>query len=296
MEILPGVHQLCQDMTPVYPGVVTTINLVAGSRLAVVDTGIPQSAQSLVLPYLAKLGRRPDEIAAIVITHGHGDHLGSNEELKRLSGAPIMVHEGDAANLDRQGRWVDTVYNPGPADVRLKAGDVVEAGDVRLEIVGLPGHSPGSIGVYLRSQGVLFTGDSLQGLGTTSQNLAFYNDPDAYVASVEKALGMDVAHLVPAHVYAPATAAHIHGPDVRRFLEVSLEFALGLDALILGVLRQAREPLTPAAVADPICARYGMGPRTGMATMTVSAHLKRLAALGEVRVAGEGLNATYSPV
>ena len=294
MEILPGIHQLGQDMTPVHPGTLTAINVVAGSRLAIVDTGIPESAGSLVLPYLARLGRRPDEIAAIIVTHGHGDHFGSNQELKRLSGAPIMIHEADAPSLERLAHWRDTSYNPGPADVRLRDGQVIEVGDRRLEIVHLPGHTPGSIGVYLRDQGVLFSGDALQGLGTDVQHLALYTDPDAYVATVEKALRMGIEHLVPAHAYRPYTESHIHGPDVRRFLEVSLEFALGLDAVILDVLRQARQPLTPSATADQVCARYGTGSTTGMATTTVNAHLRRLAARGQVGAVGEGLEATYT--
>ena len=102
MEILPGIYHLKQDLAPVYSGTWTTANIVADDRLAIVDTGVPATVPELVLPCLAAAGRRPDELAAIVITHGHGDHFGGNEELKRLSGAPIMAHELDAPRSEER--------------------------------------------------------------------------------------------------------------------------------------------------------------------------------------------------
>lgn len=293
MEILPGLYHLKQDLFPVHPNTWTTINVVVGERLAIVDTGVPESAESLVLPCLARIGRSPTDVAAIVNTHGHGDHVGSNESLKRLSGASIMIHEADAPSLDRTGAWLETKYNPGPADVRLVEGDLIDLGGCSLEVVHLPGHTPGSIGLLLRAESALLTGDSLQGLGTSVQHLAFYNDPDAYVASLEKVLRLDVQHLALAHAYGPYSESHLHGADVKAFLETSLRFALGLDAVILEVLRRSGEPLRPGEVADEVCRRYGTDGTTGMATATVAAHLRRLEAHGEVAAAESGAGLAY---
>ncbi len=147
MEILPGIFHLKQDLAPVHAGTWTTANVIASDQLAIVDTGVPATAPELVLPCLAGIPRDPAELTAIINTHGHGDHFGSNQELKRLSGARIMIHELDAPSLDQPKRWVDTPYHPGPADVRLHEGDVIDLGRRKLEIVHLPGHTPGSIGV-----------------------------------------------------------------------------------------------------------------------------------------------------
>ncbi len=284
MELLPGVHHIQQDMAPVHPGVPTTINIVVGSAgIAIVDTGIPTSAREKILPYVAKLGRRAQDIVAIVNTHAHGDHLGSNLELKRASGAPIMAHELDAPALSREHQWGGPTFTAGPADRSLRDGEVIDLGDRELEVVHLPGHSPGSMGLFLRDQNALFTGDSLQGIGTAVAPLAFYQDPDRYVGSVRRALSLDVEHLLMAHPYYPAADTHVHGPDVRAFLETSLEFALGLDQLLLGVLRAAASPQDPASVADQICAHYGRGKTERMSTATVTAHLERMARNGTIR-------------
>jgi len=288
MEILPGIHHLKQDLSPDYPGFWTVISVVVGERVAVIDTGVPGSVESLILPCLAKLGRQPTEIAAIVNTHGHGDHIGGNGTLKGLSGAPIMIHEADAANLDQPGIWSGVLYVAGPADVRLRDGDVIDLGNRQLEVVALPGHSAGCIGVYLQDEGVLFTGDSLQALGSDVQHLAFYTDPDAYAASLERALELGVQHLVPGHAYLPYVESHLHGAEVRRFLEISIEFARGLDAMLLRLLRETNRPATAVALADQVCVAYGTSGTTVMATATVAGHLDRLVARGEVsRTAGE---------
>ena len=295
MEILPGVHHLKQDLAPVFPGTWTTVNLVEGERLAVVDTGMPDTVETLILPYLERIGRSPREIAVIAITHAHGDHFCGNEDLKRLSSAPIAVHELDASRLAESVHAFGRDIRPGPADKLLREGDVLDLGGRALEVVHLPGHTAGSCGFYLRDSAALFTGDALQALGTVSQHLAFYTDPDAYVATLRKVLAMEVEHLVPSHAYLPFEESYLHGPDVRRFLEVSLELALGLDDRILGALGDICQPATAEVLADVICRQLGWDGATDMAEMTVSAHLGRLAALGRVR-ADEGDPPAYSPV
>lgn len=284
MEILPGIHLLQQDMAPVHPGVPTTINLVVGDgKLAVIDTGIPSSARDLILPYLDRLGRLPTDIVAIVNTHGHGDHLGSNLALREVSAAPLMIHELDAPLLLKEHRWGGPTFLAGPADRKLRDGEVIRVGSREIEVVALHGHSQGAIGLFLRKERVLFSGDALQGLGTAVAPLAFYRDPDAYVHSVERALQLGVEHLLMAHPYYPATDTHLHGRDVQRFLEKSLEFALGLDAVLLDVLKREGAPKDAIGVANLVCARYGRGETNGMSTATVEAHLERLASRGAIR-------------
>lgn len=295
MEILPGVHHLKQDLAPVFPGTWTTVNVVEGERLAVVDTGTPDTVETLILPYLARIGRTPRDVAVIAITHAHGDHFCGNEELKRLSGAPIAAHELDAPALAKPNHWLDLDVHPGPADRLLREGDVLDFGGRALEVIHLPGHTPGSCGYYLRDSATLFTGDALQALGTVSQHLAFYTDPDAYVASLRKVLAMGVEHLVPSHAYLPFEESHLHGADVGRFLEISLDLTLGLDDRILGALAEAGGSATAAGLADRVCRQLGWDDATNMAEMTVAAHLSRLAARGTVRAEG-GEPPAYSPI
>jgi hydroxyacylglutathione hydrolase len=86
-------------------------------------------------------------IELIVITHGHMDHLMVLEELGNALVAEIAVHEGDAGML------------PVKADRLLEDGEVLECGNLKLEVLHTPGHTPGSI--CLRVDGYLISGDTI---------------------------------------------------------------------------------------------------------------------------------------
>src|SRR5918999_2837963 len=64
-------------------------------RLTVVDTGVPTSWSSF-LDAVQRIGRKPDDVEAVVLTHGHFDHLGFAERARRELGVPVYVHEKDA--------------------------------------------------------------------------------------------------------------------------------------------------------------------------------------------------------
>ncbi|MDO8964860.1 MAG: MBL fold metallo-hydrolase [Coriobacteriia bacterium] len=106
-------------------------------------------------------------VGAVVLTHGHFDHLGAASRLIAETGAPFAVSVRDAASV------TDAVANGGmlfgfddvaPEPQRLLAeGDLVEAGQVRLRVLGTPGHTPGSICLMAEAAGQthLFSGDTL---------------------------------------------------------------------------------------------------------------------------------------
>ena len=277
-EILPGVYHVKQDLAPLFPGTWAAINVVVGQHVAIVDTGLP-GGDTLVWPVLEALGRQPTDVVAIINTHFHGDHTGSNGALRSRSGARIMIHALDAPRLGSGELEGPTA---GPADVELADGARIDLGDRELQIVHLPGHTPGSIGIYMPDVQALFTGDSLQARGTAVQYIASYADPDAYTASVRRALDMPIEHLVPGHAFAPFEDSHVHGADVRRFLDISLAHALEMDALIMQVMRTAGAPLDAASVAAGACAHFGFNRTSPMAIGTVEAHLRRLLATGQV--------------
>ena len=264
-EILPGVFHLKQDLAPYWPGEWSAINVVVGQQIAIVDTGIP-GGEALVWPLLADLDRSPSDVVAIVNSHFHGDHTGSNGALRTRTGGQIMIHAQDA---DRLGSGEIEGPSAGPADVLLDDGDVIDLGDRELRIVHLPGHTSGSIGVYLPDAKALFTGDSLQARGTAVQYIASYGDPASYAASVQRAMALDLEHLVPAHVFVPFSDSHLQGADVQRFLEISLAHAQELAHLI--------DTLAPdaASIAAQLCAHYGHAGPSPMAIATVEAHLRQ---------------------
>ena len=108
----------------------------------VIDPGLEPD---LILDVLAEHGMTP---AAILNTHGHADHIGGNEAMKRaFPDAPIVIGELDAVMLTDPMANLSAVFGAPvispPADATVKEGDVIEHAGIPLEVRHIPGHSPG---------------------------------------------------------------------------------------------------------------------------------------------------------
>ena len=122
---------------------------------------------------LELLGRHKLTVKAIVSTHAHIDHVGGLHKLRQYTGAPVMMHRNDVPLY--QGMEVQAAFlgvptpETGEIDQLLTDGDVVQWGSLAAQVMHTPGHSPGSISLYL-PQGAqkltsgkpqLFAGDTL---------------------------------------------------------------------------------------------------------------------------------------
>ena len=131
------------------------------SAVLVIDPGLEPE---LILDFLRERGFTP---AAILNTHGHADHIGGNRALKEtFPDAPLLIGANEArlltdANANLSAPFGMPVTSP-PADRLLREGDVVEEAGIRLEVLDLPGHSPGHVVfLYRDAPNVVFGGDVL---------------------------------------------------------------------------------------------------------------------------------------
>jgi glyoxylase-like metal-dependent hydrolase (beta-lactamase superfamily II) len=127
----------------------------------VIDPGLEPE---LILDCLARHGLTP---AAILNTHGHADHIGGNEALKRaFPAAPLVIGEGDAIMLldawaNLSALFGQPITSPA-ADRVVREGEVVDYAGIAFEVLDIPGHSPGHVAfVHHETSCQVFGGDVL---------------------------------------------------------------------------------------------------------------------------------------
>jgi len=112
------------------------------------------------------------EIAYVLITHAHFDHIGGIAEVVAATDAELAIHPEERPILEAGGgaaRWGLQFKPSPPPDVALSDGQVLEVGELNLKVLLTPGHSPGGVTFYEEEEGVAFVGDVLfsSGVGRT---------------------------------------------------------------------------------------------------------------------------------
>ena len=163
----------------------------------------PGDEPDRILEALSESGFHP---VALVHTHAHFDHMGCSALLKRITGAPILLHEGDRPlyhNLLEQGQMFGlTMDAPGIVDRLLVHGDRIACGKNELEVLHTPGHTPGSLCFRIACEDgdVLFSGDTLFRRSIGRTDLWGGSTPQILVSIKERLLTLPGAlRVIPGH-------------------------------------------------------------------------------------------------
>lgn len=167
------------------------VSLICGQEICLIDTGV-LSSHELIFEYIRQTGRRPEEISTLVLTHSHPDHIGSAKIIKESTGCEIVAHSAEKQwieSIDKQyaARPVPGFYSlvnsSVEVDKTVQEGEIISLGDdLKLKVIHTPGHSPGSISLYVEPDKVLISGDVIPVPG----EMPIYDDPLILIESIRK--------------------------------------------------------------------------------------------------------------
>lgn len=199
-----AIERLTPDLH-VIPGLVNVYVLETLDGLAVLDTGFP-GRERKILDGVRAIGRQPNDVRHIILTHCHPDHIGSAAALQRETGAAVWAHPVDAPLIEAGITGRRPMYaSPGLRNrimVKLLGGPVKQVEPVKvdrlldegdspdfapdLKTFHLPGHSAGQIGfLWERNGGILFPADACLNRGGLKRTLAM-EDQGIALASLAK--------------------------------------------------------------------------------------------------------------
>lgn len=143
------------------------IYFIIQDEITIIDSGVAGSEKS-IFEYLEKLGRKPEEITTLLITHAHPDHIGAAQAIQNRTGCRIGAHKNaipwiENIELQNQERPVpgffEMVGGSAKVDFTLNEEEVLSLGGTRLHLFDTPGHSHDSITFWEETEQVLITGD-----------------------------------------------------------------------------------------------------------------------------------------
>jgi glyoxylase-like metal-dependent hydrolase (beta-lactamase superfamily II) len=264
-EIYPNIFRICLPFPGKKPGPVNAY-LFVGEKVTLLDTGIVRTTK-LLKEALGELGLKSSDIDQIIISHGHIDHYGAAKRIVNESDgrAVIAAHLDDIRTIEtgwevptkrvtqylrlmgmplffRQAlRLVkvafQTLAENCKVDVVLHDGDKIKMGNYEGTVMSTPGHSKGSVCIYLEAENILFSGDHI--LKHITPNALVMLDPHSEIPerlsqvefydSLLKVEGLTPSIVFPAHGNEVANLEEIVSGYRKTFLERQNKILSTLD-------------------------------------------------------------------
>ncbi|TXK18468.1 MBL fold metallo-hydrolase [Homoserinibacter sp. GY 40078] len=217
MELAPQLRRIGNDLVAVHL-------ILTDEGITVIDTGLPGHYRDLRRE-LEAIGRSLSDIRGVVLTHGDSDHTGFAERLRAELGIPVYVGADDAGRAmgekppsppkDRRRLgpvlrfFAYAISKGGVSMPKVAQVESVSDGDVLPlpgdpVIIGMPGHSPGSVAIHVPAVRAVFVGDALTTRSVLTgvegpQPAPFTDDWSAASRSIERLVGLDVDWVIPGH-------------------------------------------------------------------------------------------------
>ena len=190
-----------------------SVYLLGGDEMVLIDSGAGESFDQLV-ENIRKTGFNPENLKAIIVTHAHLDHIGSLYQFREQFGTKIIAHELEVESIET-GRGTGAVhygvsYQPCIVDYKLTNEDTTLLCEgYELKTVHIPGHTPGSIAVYVDIEKRVLFGQDIHG-----PYFLEGSDPFQAKISLQKLIDLKPDILCEGHfgIYQPADEA-------RRYIE-----------------------------------------------------------------------------
>ena len=223
MEIAPGIRRLGKGLVNVYL-------LEEAGEITIVDAGAPGQWKDLA-GELAAMGRSPDDVRSLVLTHAHADHVGFAERIRRERSVPVSVHPDDAALARGEVNQMRDEHGPGYRGWSIRAiagfgvfalthgmtkvtpiaevGTFLDGATLDLpgapRVIHLPGHTAGSVAFHVPAHDAVFVGDAfvtrnvITGRRGPHFATAFNADNRRAIASLARLDGLEARLVLPGH-------------------------------------------------------------------------------------------------
>jgi hydroxyacylglutathione hydrolase len=285
MQVTPSIHAIRHTFR-IQTGPDITLDrfvysfLVYGDLITLIDTGVA-GCEKNIFDYIRSNGRDPSEIALIILTHSHPDHIGAARAIQQMTGCSIAAHPAERAwieDVDLQNRerpvpgFATLVGGSVSVDNELEDGDTIESDEKRgseILVFHTPGHSKGSISLFLHCEGALFCGDAVPVAG----DIPIYEDAAASVQSLKRLRGLNGIRVLLSSWDEPRTAELAYQQidkslDYLRYIHRTVLSSAdeGSDDLMELTKRTAAALGLPPQAVTPLLAR----------TLTANLHQKDL--------------------